>query len=290
MSFITLALVLTSAGMHAGWNLLVRNQRAHNMFLSISVVTLILFLPIAMAAEFFASPVLRVVPLNILAGGMLLAIYYMGMTNSYRGGDFTVAYPLARALPVLLVACAEVAFGSAPTPLGWVGILLIAIGSVAVPLQSLSELSIKRYWNRTTLWILLAAFGIAGYTVIDQAGLRQLPNGLTYAMRYGVLEAVVGGIVYFLILRGVSEKIDLPSTRGEWKYPFVAALFVFGSYSLILWAFQSDDRASYVIGLRQISIVLGVVGGAYLFRERGARLRIPAALVITAGVILLSFA
>src|SRR5215204_907644 len=193
MTIFAVVLVLLSAAMHAGWNLLVRNQRAHNMFLSITIVTLILFLPIALAAEFFSSPVLSVVPLNILAGGLLLAIYYMGMTNSYRGGDFTVAYPLARALPVLLVACAEVALGNAPTPLGWVGILLIAIGSVVVPLQSFSDWSIKRYWNQTTLWILLAAFGIAGYTVVDRAGLRQLPNGLTYAMRYGVLEAVVGG-------------------------------------------------------------------------------------------------
>jgi hypothetical protein len=151
-------------------------------------------------------------------------------------------------------------------------------------------LTIARAWNLTTVWILLAATGIAGYTVVDAAGLRQLPNGLTYAMRYGVLEAVVGGGIYFVTLRLIRESIVLPQTRGDWKLPFITTFFVFGSYSLILWAFQSDDRASYVIGLRQISIVMGVVAGAYLFRERGARLRIPAAVVITLGVILLSLA
>lgn len=290
MSLFSVALVLISAGLHASWNLLVRNQRALNMFMSITIVAAILFLPLMLAAEFFAPPVLTVVPWNILLGGALLAVYYVGMTNSYRGGDFTVAYPLARALPVLIVACAEVALGDAPTWLGWIGILCIAAGSLVVPLQSLQELSIGRYWNKTTLWILLAAFAIAGYTVVDQAGLRQLPNGLTFAMRYAIIEAVVGGVIYFLILRVTSEKIVLPQNLGEWKFPFIATFFVFGSYSLILWAFQSDDRASYVIGLRQISIVLGVVAGAYLFRERGARLRIPAAAVIAVGVILLSFA
>jgi len=276
--------------MHAGWNLLVRNHRGHNMFLTISAITILIFFPFAAIAEFFSLPVLSVVPLNIVLGGLLLAIYYVGMTNSYRGGDFTVAYPLARALPVLVIAGIEATSGESPTLLGWIGILLIAIGTVIVPLQSLDELSIAHYWNRTTLWILLAALGIVGYTVVDQAALRQLPNGLTFALRYAILESAVGGFFYFLILRGIGEKTVMPKTRQEWKYPFIATFFVFGSYSLILWAFQSDDRASYVIGLRQISIVLGVVGGAYLFHEKGARLRIPAALVITAGVILLSFA
>src|SRR5262245_47057903 len=186
--------------MHAGWNLVVRDQRAVNMFLCITVISTVLFLPIMLAAELMAPPVLSVVPWNILIGGALLALYYFGMTRSYRGGDFTVAYPLARALPVLMVACAEVALGDAPTPLGWVGILLIAVGSVVVPLQSLDELKLSRYWNITTVWILMAATGIAGYTVVDSAGLRQLPNGLTYAIRYAVLEAVVGGAIYFVVL------------------------------------------------------------------------------------------
>jgi drug/metabolite transporter (DMT)-like permease len=180
--------------------------------------------------------------------------------------------------------------GDAPTWLGWLGILLIATGSMVVPLQSLRELKLARYWNRTTVWILMAAFGIAGYTVVDRAGLRHLPNGLSFAMRYSILESVIGGAIYFLALQLLREKIVLPRTWGDWKLPFIATCFVFGSYSLILWAFQSDDRASYVIGLRQVSIVLGVVAGAYFFHERGARLRIPAAMVITVGVILLSLA
>jgi drug/metabolite transporter (DMT)-like permease len=283
-------LVLLSAAMHAGWNLLVRDQRSINMFMSISVVSLCVFLLPLLLVEVYAPPVLTAVPLNILFGGFFLAIYYFGMTHSYRGGDFTVAYPLARALPVLMVACAEAVMGDAPSPQGWLGIFLIAVGSIIVPLQSLRELRAARYWNRTTIWILMAAVGIASYTVVDRNALLQLPNGLPFAMRYAILEGVAGGGIYWVLLRVSREAIVFPARWTDWKLPVLANLFVFGSYSLILWAFQSDDRASYVIGLRQVSIVLGVVAGAYLFRERGARLRIPAALVITLGVMLLSFA
>jgi drug/metabolite transporter (DMT)-like permease len=290
MSIFALALVLISASMHAGWNLLVRDQRAINMFMCITIVATVLLVPLLLAAEALAPPVLSAVPWNLFFGGIFLAIYYLGMTESYRGGDFTVAYPLARALPVLLVACVEAALGDAPSFGGWAGIVLIAAGSVIVPLQSLRDIQFTRYWNRTTVWILMAAVGIAGYTVTDRAGLRQLPNGLPFAMRYAIWEAVVAGAFYWLILRVARERIVLPKTLADWNLPMLATFFVFGSYSLILWAFQSEERASYVIGLRQISIVLGVVGGAYLFHERGARLRIPAAMIITLGVILLSIA
>lgn len=290
MPLFSLALVLISASMHAAWNLLVRDQRALNMFMCITVVSLTLFLTPLLFLEWIQLPVLTVVPLQILFGGFFLSIYYFGMMHSYRGGDFTVAYPLARALPVLIVACIEALLGDAPTPLGWLGILLIAVGSILVPLQSLRDLSVSHYWNQTTVWILTAAVGIAGYTVVDRNALLQLPNGFGFAVRYAILEAIAGGIFYWLALRLLHEKIVLPARLEAWKLPFFATCFVFGSYSLILWAFQSSDRASYVIGLRQIGIVFGVVAGAYLFHERGARLRIPAAIVITAGVILLSIA
>ncbi|RIK15467.1 MAG: hypothetical protein DCC52_18685, partial [Chloroflexi bacterium] len=105
MSLFSLTLVLISAAMHAGWNLLVRDQRRINMFMGITVVSVIIFCAPLLLLEFFTAPVFSVVPLNIVFGGAFLAVYYFGMTHSYRGGDFTVAYPLSRALPVLLVAC-----------------------------------------------------------------------------------------------------------------------------------------------------------------------------------------
>ncbi len=290
MSLFAAALVFLSAAMHASWNLMVRDQRSTSTFLSIAIVATVVFFPVVLVLEFTAAPIVTVVPMNLLFGSIFLATYYIGMTNSYRGGDFTVAYPLARAFPVLFLAIAEVLLGNSPTPMGWFGIFLIAAGSILLPLQSFSDLNIGRYWNKTTFWIVFAAVSIAGYSLSDQAGLRQLPNGLDVAMRYSILEAVIGGVFYFGLLLVLRDKIILPKKLSDWKIPFIATVFVYGSYSLILWAFQSDERASYVIGLRQLSIVLGVVAGAYLFHERGARLRIPAAVVITAGVILLSLA
>ena len=156
MTPFAVTLVLISALMHAGWNMVLRNQRSTNMFLSMSIVLVVVALAPALLAELIAPSVIVPVWTQIVLGGCCLGIYYLGMTNSYRGGDFTVAYPLARALPVVIVACAELFLGTPPTLVGWIGILLIAGGAVILPLQSVHELHIARYWNRTTLWILFS--------------------------------------------------------------------------------------------------------------------------------------
>jgi drug/metabolite transporter (DMT)-like permease len=49
------------------------------------------------------------------------------------------------------------------TPLGWLGVLLVAGGCILVPLQSFKDFSLQRYFNRTSLWMVLAALGTVGY-------------------------------------------------------------------------------------------------------------------------------
>ena len=75
----------------------------------------------------------------------------------------------------------------------------------------------------------------------------------------------------------------------DWR-TIAAAGSMAGAYTLVLWAYQLSERASYVVALRQFSIVLGVAAGAVLMRERAPVVRIGAALVIVAGIALVSAA
>ena len=51
----------------------------------------------------------------LLASALFQGIYYVGLTRSYRSSDFTVVYPLARALPVLLLAVVDLMRDRMPT-------------------------------------------------------------------------------------------------------------------------------------------------------------------------------
>ena len=61
----------------------------------------------------------------------------------------------------------------------------------------------------------------------------------------------------------------------------------YACYWMVLWAYQLVDRASYIVAFRQFSIVLGVVAAFVIYKERGLAMRIPAAAMITGGLVII---
>jgi drug/metabolite transporter (DMT)-like permease len=74
------------------------------------------------------------------------------------------------------------------------------------------------------------------------------------------------------------------ASLASWRWSAIAAIGVFGAYWLILWSYQLAFHASYVVALRQLSIVIGVALGAWFLREAAPLLRLSAACLIVAGV------
>jgi uncharacterized membrane protein len=58
----------------------------------------------------------------------------------------------------------------------------------------------------------------------------------------------------------------------------------------VLWAYQLSWQTSYVVALRQFSVVLGVAAGAVIFKEAAQRARLTGAVVIAVGVATLAIA
>ncbi len=72
-----------------------------------------------------------------------------------------------------------------------------------------------------------------------------------------------------------------------WTMATVAALFNFGAYWLVLWAYQVTVQASYVVAFRQFSIVIGVVVAFLFFKEEGLVVRLTGTGLITLGLVLI---
>ncbi|MEW5988894.1 MAG: EamA family transporter, partial [Chloroflexota bacterium] len=176
MSLLPLFLIFSSAFLHAGWNLLVRRHRTTEIFLPMTALISVLGLGPALAAELRGTPTPWVVWLHLPAAGLFQACYYLGLSRGYRKGDFTVVYPLARALPVLLLAVADVLLGQPPSIVGWLGMLLVTAGCLVVPLESLRDFSRARYWNGATRWAIFTALATVGYTVVDNHAAEFLPT------------------------------------------------------------------------------------------------------------------
>jgi len=287
MNQFAIALVLSSTVMHAAWNLLVRGQADKDVFIlrMLLAVTAAGLVPALLGLIFVYS-----FPLSVwgyaAGSGVFCGLYFFSLARSYSSEDFTVVYPIARALPVLIVALGDVLRGRYPSGAGWLGMSLVALGCVLIPLSGFTTFSARRYWNRATPWLLLTALGTVGYTLLDKIASEQVTPGPLAAGLYEYVFFMVTAFCYTLALKPAKLKQGLSDVKG-WAIPGLAAAFNFGAYLLVLWAYQLTSRASYIVAFRQFSIVIGVLLAFYIFKEKGRAVRLTGTFLITAGLIII---
>jgi len=291
MTAFVLLLIFISTMMHAAWNLMARKQRAETTFFHrMNVWMVTIGLGPFVVSEIMTHSLSGRAWLCLIGSGICCGVYFFFLARAYESSDFTIVYPVARALPVLFVALADVLRSKAITPAAWVGMFLVAAGCFLVPLHRFSEFKLGRYFHRAGALMLLCALGGVGYSVIDKIGAEFVTAspaaGPATAARYCYMFFALGAVVFALLCRLAPANQQSTATVG-WKTPLLGAIFNFGSYWLILWVFQLTLRASYVVAFRQLSIIIGVVLAFALFKERGLAVRLTGALLITAGLVLI---
>ena len=288
MNPLAVLLILISTFFHAGWNLLTRSQRAEHAFL---LRTLWLSAGIALVPAILGLALAEPFPVRVwwcvLGSGTCIGVYFFSLARAYGTGEFTVVYPIARALPVVLVAFGDLVRGRLPTSWGWTGMLLVVLACVLLPTHSLRTFSRRTYLNRSFLWIVLTALGTVGYTLIDKLAAEAVKAGPVSAITYGAILYILGAVVYSLCVWVLGRPEEDAQSVG-WKRPLLAAVLTFGSYGLVLWAYQLVRHAGYVVAFRQFSIVLGVAVALIWFKEKGAAIRLSATCVMVAGLVLIA--
>jgi drug/metabolite transporter (DMT)-like permease len=289
VSGFVIAIVIASTFMHAGWNLLARYSGSEGEFYKqMLVITLIVgFLP-AVISELLTGSMTRLAWICVIASGTCAAFYLFGLARAFDLSDFTIVYPVARALPVIIIAIIDVLRGRYLSPLGWMGIILVVVGSVLIPQQRFGDFQLRNYLNIAVLWMIVAAFGTVGYTVLDKIAAEVVQSGPATAARYGYFYFAISFFPYMLLMRTV--KTDHGTRHNHsWFLSGIGAVLGFGAYWLILWAFQLSQVTSYIVAFRQFSIVIGAILGFIIFKEQGVYVRISGAILITLGLIVIGF-
>lgn len=287
MSAFAIGLVMISTFGHATWNLLARWQKSESAFFArMLLVTMVAgFIPAVISETVTHSLSIRVW-CYLAASGLCCGIYFFSLAMAYELTDMTIVYPVARALPVILVAFGDVLRGRELTTSGWLGLLLVLTGCLLTPLESMRQFNIRLYIQRSMIWIVLTALGIVGYSLFDKAASEIVPPGPGTAARYGYMFFSLAGLV-FLTLRRLTKSYRQERQVVGWKWPVLAAFCNFGSYWLVLWAYQLTQHAGYVVAFRQFSIVLCVFVAFVKFKERGVFIRSVGVVLITAGLMII---
>jgi drug/metabolite transporter (DMT)-like permease len=279
MSLIAAILLLISAVTHAGWNYISKKKHPTAAFyLVANTIGVICAVPVLLYYGNQIPLIPKAVWIFIAMSGFFLATYMAALAGAYRAGDISIAYPLARSLPVIFVFLITLILGKGK-PLGaWViiGIILIAAGCTILPLKGLRQFRLSNYKNMCCLLAVLAAVGIAGYTVTDDTALRNLReipgkpwDPVDATLVYMVLEGISCSIWQSLIVTFDSrERKALIEVLHDFKgAATLTGIGIYLTYGLVLASMNYVTNVSYVAAFRQLSIPLGALFGMVLLNE-----------------------
>lgn len=293
-------LILLSVIVHVAWNTLGKRQRPSAAFFWVANTAGGLFLlPAWLSQASRVSETPAAVWGTLALTGLCQALYYAALAGAYRVGDLSVAYPIARALPPVLVLLASLALGRGErigTACG-IGIGAIVVGGLLLPLPRFATLPWRRYLEGGAGLAAVAAVGTAGYSLLDDYGLRLLrqagspPLGVVPAtLLYAPLEFLSSSLWLglYVVLRREERAAFGSVIRGEWSAALPVGLGIAVAYSLVLAAMAFVADVSYVVAFRQLSVPLAAAAGVLWLGEAPTAPRVIGVACATAGLVLVA--
>lgn len=190
MSPLALGLILLSASLHATRDLFTKRSCDKQAFSWwYHVVGLVIMLPSLVWTA--RSGMLEDGWPYVVASGLVHAVYFYTLAEAYRDGDLSLVYPISRSSPLFVLLWAGLIWRESITPLGVLGVLLVAFGGYVLQMR---RLSLNHLWaplralvrDRTIRLAWATALLVATYSLIDDRGVS-LVSPMLYLVVYGAI-------------------------------------------------------------------------------------------------------
>jgi drug/metabolite transporter (DMT)-like permease len=279
MTFFAAALLLASAVIHVGWNLIGKRRHPSAAFLLVAnTLGFLCLTPVLVLYRHAVAAFPLRVWLWLVVTGLFQALYYAALARAYRSGDMSVVYPLARSGAVVFVVLLNALLGRGGqlTGLALGGIALVVMGSFLLPMRRLGDMRLASYLEPSTALALLAALGTTGYSIVDDGALRVLrtapglPVGpLVVTALYSFFEGVSSSLwLAFVVVARKQGRADLREVwRTQMRHAGLAGIGIYAAYTLVLVSMAFVSNVSYVVAFRQLSVPLGAVAGVLILHD-----------------------
>jgi drug/metabolite transporter (DMT)-like permease len=269
-------MVLAAAVAHATWNAIAHDIKDE----------VVAFVLLGLGGMIGAACVLAFAPMPraeawpyLVASVVMHVVYTMLLMTSYRLGEFSQAYPLARGTsPLIVTVLAAVFIGEVPGPIVLIGVVVISVGLGSLTLVGGRP---DRHSMPAVYAALATGLAIATYSTIDGAGVRTSGTAAGYTGWLILLESSV--LMTFALVRRGGALVD--QVRPHLWMGTTGGILSVGAYGLVLWA-QTRGALAPIAALRESSIIVGALIGTVFFHERFGRPRVIATVVVFVGIVL----
>ena len=241
-----------------------------------SLCEIIIFTPLVFLVPFPTPYIWSLV----IASTLLHGFYRLLVIYSYKFGDLSFVYPVARGGSSLLLTIISIIYlADKISLLGFLAILIVCFGLFLI------SYSKKNKFNKIAFVLgILTALMITAYTLIDGIGIRNSDNAYTY-------------LYWMLLLNGTPTLIASCLFKDTGLRTFNKDLLIKGvgfgilaplAYGLVVWCMQYLPIA-YASAIRETSIIFATLLGFMILKEKKANSRIIPAILILIGIGILYF-
>jgi len=296
MSLLAFILIVISAGLHASWNLVAKKTRMTIPFYALICTSATLFW---VHVQFWTPVGLASLPwkfwMFLILSVLSDILYCAGLMQIYKRMEMATAYPVMRALPIILTAFAIslLGWGKPLTVFSYLGFFIVFCGALLMPQDSFSGFKLSNYLDKNMLFIMVVACGTTGYTIFDSQAQKILSGciqdiaapirSLTYYSTRGI---VLSSALWLLCISMKTTRNDIMKmiTEKTWKQGILAGIFASFSYTLVLCAMNYVTNVSYVQVFRQLGLPIGMGLGVLILKERCSGTKILGVILILLGL------
>jgi len=283
-------MVLASALLHAGWSVAIKGSGDP---LTFNVLQWLVFSLVLLGLAPWID--LRGVPVEVwglLVGASVAhGLYFYWLGRAFERADLGVVYPIVRSTPAFLPLFAIPLLGEVPSPAGLLGIGGVVVGLWLV--QGSPQLRARDLTSTGLRFAYLTLAATIAYSLVDKLAMTRLAGRpaagpLPWAFLYMLmLSSLSGGVLLPLALRTRGLRALYRNSRGLLGRAVLAASVSGLGYGLCLLAFESAE-ASYVVAVRQTSVLFATALAVPLLGEPIAFRRVAGALATVVGVALIA--
>ena len=254
--------MLASTVLHAAWNARLHRSADPEVVIDLAYLAVgIVLLPAA-----FVDPPTEVVG-AVLASSVAQSAYISLLGTGYREGSLGVVYPIARGTAPLLIGLGGwLLLDERPSVATVVGLVVLLAGLVV-----LAGLGSRLRERRAVVLAVGTGLCTVSYSLIDASAVD-----LTVALGYLSVIMILSSSAVLLVRRPGWGRL-----RPVMGVSAVVGVGQGSAYALVLLAFQ-QAQAGQVAGLRQVSVVLGVL----IAREALGPRALWGAVLVAAGAVL----
>jgi len=281
MSVAVFGLVLIAAVTHALWNFVAKRESGNLSLLWIgNGLAALCGLPFAAYLVFTTGLDMAAAP-YLLATSLIHVFYFIYLTKSYRQSDISMVYPITRGIGVAGTALlGSLLLGESVSTRGLLGIGTVCGGVLLIGLARKG----RRLDRRTASYCLVTGGAIIGYSIADKVGANILAPVV-----YLFLQTVMSTVFLAPYVLRTARETTIATWRKRKLISLAVGVCAMGTYLLILFAFRLG-QVSYIVPLRESSVLIGALLGAIFLKERLTAAKGLGIVLILAGLVAIKFA